>query len=583
MDVPLLASVAPYGRHGGRDTLVPMNSFRTVRHGWVALRVAALGTAAALLGGCAVGAAAPTGGEPAEASRPAAAASVDASPTPSAAPAEAGTGWGPSATEWDEAGRIVATMDTTAQAGQVIVATYPGPEPPTALVRDLGLAGVILLGDNVPDGADGVADLVASLVRLQEADPRPYPLVVAVDQEGGPIARVGLPATEFPPAMAHGAADDPALTRAAAAAAGRELRSIGFTMVFAPVADVTSGPADPTIGVRSPGDDPALVSRVVTAALDGYRDAGIVAVLKHFPGHGSVPADSHVELPVQQASPEALTQRDLVPFARAVQAGAPAVMVAHLDLRAVDPGVPATLSAPVVTGLLRDDLGFEGLVVTDSMLMAAVTDRYSPGAAAVAAIAAGADLLLMPPDPKVARDSLVAAVGAGRLAPARLAEAARRVVAVQLHQAAQLPALGLDVLGTARPQSAQVSAAAVTMLPGPAGCGVPLVSGSVRVSGGTEQDRSRFAAAAQRAGLTVGSGPTVVLLSRPTSTGTGDVVVALDAPYGLGSSQATLARVALFGRTDAAFDALLAVLTGRALPQGRLPVAVAGVDPGSAC
>jgi len=561
-----------------------MNSWGTGRdRGGAAAAVVATMAAAALLAGCALGAAAPSETDPASpAVRPAL---PPPTPTPTAGPdpTPAATGWGPTDAVWEEAGRLVDAMSTAERAGQVIVATYPGLEPPIELVRELGLAGVILLGDNVPAGADGSSALASSLEALQQADPRPYPLVVAVDQEGGPIARVGAPATQFPPAMASGATDDQALVRAAAAASGRELRALGFTMVFAPVADVTSGPDDPTIGVRSPGDDPALVARVVTAQLDGYRDAGIVPVLKHFPGHGSVPADSHVDLPVQPAPAQALAQRDLVPFAAGVHAGAPAVMVAHLDLRAVDPGVPSSLSVPVVSGMLRGDLGFDGLVVTDSLLMAAVADRYSPQQAAVAALVAGADLLLMPPDPRVARDALVAAVGDGRLDAARLQEAAQRVVAVQLHQASQPPAPGLDALGTGSAQSAALSAAAVTLLPGPPGCGVPLVAGSVRVSGGTDQDRARFTAAAQRAGLTVGSGPAVVLLSRPTSTGTADVVVALDAPYGLGASQAALARVALFGRTDAAFDALLAVLTGRAAPQGRLPVAVPGIDAGSAC
>jgi beta-N-acetylhexosaminidase len=538
--------------------------------------------AALLAPGCASsGPTAPRTPEPSSGpARPTAA----ATPTPTVAPT---TGWGPTVAQWDEAGRLVAAMDTSARAGAVIVATYAGTQPPADLVRDLGLAGVILLGENVPTTADGGTDAAAladALAGLQEADARPYPLVVAVDQEGGPIARVGPPATVFPPAMALGAADDPALARSVAAASGHELRALGFTMVFAPVADVTSGVDDPTIGVRSPGSDPALVARTATAQLAGYTDAGIVPVLKHFPGHGSVPADSHVDLPVQDAAADVLAQRDLIPFAAGVQAGASAVMVAHLDVRALDPGVPSSLSEPVVTGLLRTDLGFDGLVVTDALNMGAVTDRYGAGEAAVAALAAGADLLLMPADPGDARDAVVAAVEAGRLDAARLEQAARRVVAVQLHQAAAAPAPGLDVLGAAAPLAAQASAAAVTVLPGPAGsCDAPLVGPSVRVSGGTEQDRARFVAAAQRAGVGVGSGPLVVLLGRPDSSASGEVVVALDAPYGLGSSQAGTARVALFGRSDAAFDALLAVLTGTATAPGRLPVVVPGLDPAATC
>jgi beta-N-acetylhexosaminidase len=550
------------------------------------MRALSLALTAALLAGCAGSGQAAPSPTPATPSAPGPTPAT-AAPTSTAEAAPPTTGWGPSVAEWDEAGRLVGAMDTAGRAGAVIVATYSGTQPPTDLVRDLGLAGVILLGENVPRQDDGTVDaavLAKRLAGLQEADERPYPLVVAVDQEGGPIARVGRPATVFPPAMALGAADAPSLARAAAAASGAELRALGFTMVFAPVADVTSGADDPTIGVRSPGSDPALVARIATAELAGYTDAGIVGVQKHFPGHGSVPADSHVDLPVQAAAPDVLAQRDLVPFAAAVQAGATAIMVAHIDVRALDPGVPSSLSAPVVTGLLRSDLGFSGLVVTDALNMGAVDDRFGPGDAAVAALAAGVDLLLMPTDPAAARDAVVAAVDDGRLDPARLEEAARRVVAVQLHQAAAGPAPGLDVLGTSAPLSAQVSAAALTLLPGVSGsCLAPSVGASVRVSGGTEQDRARFTLAAARAGVAVGSGPLVVLLGRPGSSGDGDVVVALDTPYGLGASRATTARVALFGRTDAAFDALLAVLTGRAAAGGRLPVVVPGIDPATTC
>ncbi len=513
-----------------------------------------------------------------------AAAAVPAVPTPTAspeAPASHGatTSWGVPRADWQRAGRLVRAMSVEARAGQVIVATYSGLEPPTDLVRDLGLAGVILLGDNVP--ADPRA-LAATIESLQQADPRPYPLVVAVDQEGGPVTRVGAPATLFPPAMALGAADDAGLATRAAAASGREMRALGVTMVVAPVADVTR-PSDPTIGVRSPGGRPDLVGRIAAAQVAGYEQAGVVPVLKHFPGHGSVPADSHVELPVQTATRAQLDRRDLVPFAAGVRAGAPAVMVAHIDVGAVDPGVPSSVSPRVVTGMLREDLGFEGVVVTDSMLMAAVADRYGPGEGAVAALAAGSDLVLMPADARLARDAIVTAVAEGRLDPRRLAEAARRVVALQLAQA-RAPAVPAEVLGTADGLSRRVSAAAVTMVPGPDGrCGRPLVGRSVQVLGGDEQDRALLTQAAARAGLRVGSGPTVALLGTPSATAGADVVVALDAPWGLGASEARVARLALFGRTPGAFDALVAVLVGRAAAPGRLPVDVAGLDSRAGC
>jgi beta-N-acetylhexosaminidase len=490
------------------------------------------------------------------------------------------TSWGPSQADWRRAGRIVSKMSVTEQAGRVLVATYDGLEPPVDLVRELGLGGVIVMGDNVPQGSDTAESLASITQQLQSAAEREYPLIVSVDQEGGPVSRVGTPATEFPPGMAHGAADDLAASRRAAAASGRELAALGFTMSFAPVADVTAGLSDPTIGVRSPGDRPGLVARVARAQVRGLSSMGVVPVLKHFPGHGSVPADSHLELPVQTAKREQLERRDLVPFARAVEDGAPAVMVAHIDVRDVDPGVPSSLSRKVVTGMLRDDVGFEGVVVTDSLGMAAVADRYTSAESAVAALQAGVDLLLMPPDVRAARDGVVAAVRSGQLDGSRLTQAARRVVALQLHQAALAATRpDLSVVGSSAKQSRRLSAAAATLVDGP--CEGRLVGSSIQILGGTETDRSRLAAAAQRAGLRTGSGDVVVLLGSGGSAGSGTVVVALDTPYGLGRSSASSAKLALFGRTPHAFELLVDVLTGRAAASGTLPVSVAGVSPPS--
>jgi beta-N-acetylhexosaminidase len=170
------------------------------------------------------------------------------------------------------------------------------------------------------------------------------------------------------------------------------------------------------------------------AAARGMQDAGLVPVVKHFPGHGSVTADSHVTLPVQRRSLRELSRRDWVPFTRAIRAGLPAVMVGHLDVRAVDPGVPSSLSRPVVTGLLRERLGFRGVVVTDALDMAAVRRHLGPDRAAVAALRAGADVLLMPQDPAGARTAIVRAVRGGYLSRLRLEQAAARGLALLLHQ-----------------------------------------------------------------------------------------------------------------------------------------------------
>ena len=216
----------------------------------------------------------------------------------------------------------------------------------------------------------------------------------------------------------------------AARATSLELRDLGFTWVFAPVADVTIGAADPTIGSRSPSGDPTLASRAVAAAVEGYDDAGMVSTTKHFPGHGGVTADSHETLPVLGSTLGQLRGRDLRPFEAAVDAGAPAVMMAHLDVRALQPGMPSS-QAPKVYDFLRDDLGFEGLAITDSLGMGAALSRDFP---AIRALEAGADLLLMPVDTAKTHRLVVDAIESGRVPRERVEEAAGRVVALQLWQ-----------------------------------------------------------------------------------------------------------------------------------------------------
>lgn len=499
------------------------------------------------------------------------AATSDPSETPSPSPSPPPPlPWGPTQDEYDRAAALVAELSTAEQAGQVIVARYAGLEPPLDLVDELHLGGVIMMGDNV----ESPEQVRAATADLQAAAQRGYPLMIGVDQEGGTVTRVAAPATEFPAYMTLGAAGDPDLAAQAARASGDELRAMGFTLVFAPDADVTTGPDDPTIGTRSASSDPELAATIVAGSIAGYAEAGIVAVAKHFPGHGSVPADSHDELPVQSATAADLAARDFVPFAAAVEAGVPAVMVAHIDVQAVDPGVPSSLS-PAVIGLLRDDLGFDGLVVTDAQDMAAIADTYGSGDAAVRSLAAGADVILMPADPRAAHEAIVTAVDDGTLPADRLAEAATRSVALMLHVSAGQPVPEPSVVGTHEDLSYEESLAGLTMVAGV--CGEALVDAAVQVVGGTETDRARFADAAEAAGLSVGSGPVVRLLGGG-DPGSGDVVVALDRPYALGASSATVAKIALFGRTPAAFRALVDVLRGQATGGGTLPVPVDGVE-----
>ncbi len=490
--------------------------------------------------------------------------------------------WGPTRAEWEKARRIVARMSPQEKAGQVIVAGYAGTDAPLALVRRYHVGGVIVMGYNV-HSVNQVRSVNLALQAEAHRQGRSSPLVIGVDQEGGSVARIRDGITQFPAYMTLGAARDGALAEKVARANGEELRALGFTMVFAPVADVTEGPGDPTIGRRSAGDDPALVSEIVKGSLRGYAEAGIVAVPKHFPGHGSVPADSHTSLPVQRAPLAALSTRDLVPFRDVTAAGAEAVMVAHIDLRDVDPGTPASVSGKVIGGLLREQLGFQGAVVTDSLQMAGVAEKYGSADAGVRSLVAGADILLLPSDVGALHAAILRALDNGRLPRKRLDEAAARSVALMLHHSASAgPAPSPTALGRSSRLSYEASLRGLTVVSGP--CSGRLVGPKVRVSGGTQSDREQFASAASDAGLEVAdTGELVLLLGQGSSGGTGDVVVALRTPYGLAASRGRTARIALYGRTPEAFRALADVLTGRARGTGRLPVTVEGVRPGAGC
>ncbi|MGZ5418216.1 MAG: glycoside hydrolase family 3 protein [Nocardioides sp.] len=486
-------------------------------------------------------------------------------------PLPIGAGWGPTEDEIDRARRLVGKLSLRERAGQVIVASYDGTAAPTRLVNRLHLGGVVLFSENVA-GTDQVRRSNRALQRAAADAGRRFPVTIGVDQEGGIVERVTT-GTRFPTFMTAGAADRPALTRRVSAASGGELAGLGFTTDYAPVADVTVGAADPTIGARSAGSRPELVAEHAVAAAGGYRSTGLVPVLKHFPGHGSVTADSHLTLPVQRKSVQELEHSDFVPFRAGIGAGLPSVMVGHIDVRAVDPGMPATLSRKVVTGLLRERLGFEGLVVTDSLSMRAVTRRYTSGQAAVRSLRAGNDVVLMPVSPRDARDGIVRAVRERRLSSARLVQAATRQVALLLHQQAQ--GLTRRPPGSSGAVSARWSAAALTSVSGP--CSGRLVGRKVKVTGPADAVRT-FTAAAAEAGLRVARrGSTVRLVGFQDGPAEGDVVVALDSPHVLGTSRDRTARLATYGQTRGAMRALVAVLLGRAGAPGHLPVPVAGV------
>jgi beta-N-acetylhexosaminidase len=288
------------------------------------------------------------------------------------------------------------------------------------MVRDRKVGGVILWPGDVME----TAQRLNSLQRLARV-----PLLVGGDFERGVAMRIRR-ATPFPDAMAIGATRNPQYANDVAYAIAREARAIGVNLNFAPVADVNTNPMNPVINTRSFGDSPTLVKEMVAAFVRGSLKGGILPTVKHFPGHGDTGVDSHIELPVLHLSRARLDSVELAPFQAGIDAGVPAVMIAHLSVPALDSatGVPASLSPPIVTEVLREEMHFDGLVLTDAMDMRGVSRNYSAGEAAVKAVNAGADVVLMPPDEEAAISALLTAVRSGEISKDRVEKSVRKIL-----------------------------------------------------------------------------------------------------------------------------------------------------------
>jgi beta-N-acetylhexosaminidase len=260
------------------------------------------------------------------------------------------------------------------------------------------------------------------------------PMSIATDQEQGVVVRVGPPATQFGGNMAHGAARSVEDARTAAGITGRELKAMGIRQNYAPVADVNVNALNPVIGVRSFSSNPQLVADLTVAQVQGYeKDAKIVSTAKHFPGHGDTVDDSHTALPTISHTRAEWDAIDAPPFKAAIKAGIDSIMTAHIVVPSLDPsGDPATLSKPILTGVLRDELGFKGVVCTDALEMAGVRAKYGDAEVAVRAIEAGADQLLLPPAPDVQFKAVADAVRSGRISERRIDESVQRILLLKL-------------------------------------------------------------------------------------------------------------------------------------------------------
>lgn len=476
-----------------------------------------------------------------------------------------------------------------------------------------------------------IAALSNGVQRASLGLPRGLPVLISTDQEHGAVARVGEPATLLPGAMALGAGGSVADAREAGRIGGAELRAIGVRQDYAPVADVNVNPANPVIGVRSFGADPGAVSGLVAAQVKGYQGAGVAATAKHFPGHGDTAVDSHYGFPVIEHTREQWTTLDAPPFRAAIRAGIDSIMTAHIMVPALDPsGDPATLSRPILTGILRGELGYDGVVVTDSLGMQGVREKYGDDQVPVLALKAGVDQLLNPPSIDVAWNAVLNAVRAGELTEARLDESILRILRLKaklgLFERPYVSDAGVDrVVGIRRHLDAadRIAERTTTLLvnEGPLLPLSPRTHRSVLVVGadpaspsGTTGPPTAVLAAElsslgfTTAGLSTGTAPTAALIdqavaaargkdavvvatynvtaastqktlvARLLATGVPVVAVAIRNPYDVAQLTGVKGYLASYSWTDVEVRAAARVLAGRVTPHGRLPVPVQRAD-----
>ena len=356
-----------------------------------------------------------------------------AAPTPSASPASTPT-TAPSATPAptptptpDPVEEALSAMTTEEKVGQLLIAGFyetEAGEEARSYIQDYHVGGLILYGRNV-ESAQQLTDLTNGLKALVGDG---VPLFLSTDQEGGMVERMPPEIQKLPNAYD---VSDPA---AFGSALGTECAAFGLNTDFAPSLDIWSNPNNTVIGRRAFGSDAETVTQRGLACLTAMEESGIIPVVKHFPGHGDTDTDSHVGLPVVDKTREELLEMELLPFQAAIDAGAPAVMVGHILMTQIDPDKPATLSSEVVTGLLREELGFDGVVFTDDLTMGAITQNYGLGEAAVLAVEAGCDLLLVCHEAGSVDQvytALLDAVDTGRITEDRLDQSVRRILTLK--------------------------------------------------------------------------------------------------------------------------------------------------------
>ncbi|MBE3576374.1 MAG: beta-N-acetylhexosaminidase [Limnochordales bacterium] len=533
---------------------------------------------------------------------------------------------------------LIRTMSVEEKVGQLFMVGFPGKVmgyEARTLVEDYHVGGVILFARNVDSPAQ-VAYLTNQLQQAATASGARIPLLIAADQEGGTVNRLGPKATIFPGQMALGATGSVEFARRQGEITGQELRTVGINVNFAPVVDVNNNPRNPVIGIRSLGEDPQAVSRLAVAYIEGLQKAGVMATAKHFPGHGDTTVDSHVGLPVINHPRERLETVELAPFRAAIAAGVQAIMTAHIVFPSIDstPGLPATLSEKVLTGLLRNEMGFSGLIFTDALEMGAIDKTYGIEEAAVMALRAGADVMLIAwpkdwYDAVRAIKRVVEAVKQGEVKQERVDAAVRRVLLAKynlgLFQKNQVDQGKVnELVGRAenREVGLEIARRSITVVRNSAGL-LPLKSGytgRVLVIGPQETTLTgveELGAASSTLGKAVRSGAKNVteylypvrsfdpaaavaqarqadliivgtyrasqyrsqvdMVNQLLQLGKPVIVIALREPYDIMEFPQVKTYIATYGTSTVSMTALGDILFGRIKPAGKLPVSIPNV------
>jgi beta-N-acetylhexosaminidase len=327
----------------------------------------------------------------------------------------------------------MSTLTLEEKVGQMMAVGFDALEAPPYILEWIaqGRVGSIVLFTRNVSTPEQLARLTTT---LHQAAPADRPLLICIDQEGGLVARLHEGFTESPGAMALGAADSAALAERVAAVLATEMRALGINWNLAPVVDIIHNKNNPVIGTRSLGRDVERVAELAVAQIQGFQENGVATAVKHFPGHGNTPVDTHVELAVVTGPVDELFSHDLIPFRAAVEAGASAVMIGHVKFADIDPDHPSTLSRPVVQGILRDQIGFQGVAVSDCMEMQAITNHYGQGESAVLAALAGEDIILVShtrSHQEAAYEAILEAARSGLLPMEQIDQSVKRILAMK--------------------------------------------------------------------------------------------------------------------------------------------------------